>query len=176
MSPSRCSFALLLLLFSGCGRAPDIYAPPVQRQPLTGPEAHLGSFIAMSDPLADAYIVRDISRTTEDRTWRWAYKHPELRFYLRSIANLKFVLDAGVPEPSFKDTGPVALTIRINDREFDRLRFNRPGNQHYEKPVPAEFLRAGSENFVAIEPDRLWVSRQDGAELGFVLVKAGFLK
>jgi hypothetical protein len=175
VSASRYPLALLLLL-AGCGRAPDIYAPPIQRQPLTGTEAHLASFIDMSDPQADAYIVRDVSHTTEQRTWRWAYKHPELRFYLRSIANVKFSLDAGVPDPSFKDTGPVTLTIRINDREFDRLRFDRAGNQHYEKPVPAEFLRAGTENLVAIEPDRLWISKQDGAALGFVLVKAGFVR
>jgi len=166
----------LLLLLTGCSRAPDIYAPPIQRQPLLGPEAHLGSIIAMNDPQADSYIVRDISRTTEQGAWRWAYKRPELRFYLRSTAHLKFVLDAGIPPASFKDTGLVTLSIRFNEREFDSVHFDHPGNQHYEKPVPAEYLRAGAENFVVLEPDKLWVSKEDGAKLGFVLVKAGFVK
>ena len=175
VSPSRYPL-LLILLLAGCSRGPDIYAPPIRRQPLLGPDSHLGPNVSMADPMADAYIVRDISPHTEQNSWRWTTEHPALRFYLRSVSNLKFVLDAGIPDTSFQDTGPVTLTIRINDRDFDKLRFDRPGSRHYEKPVPADFLRANSENFVAIEPDKVWVSRQDGAKLGFVLAKTGFVK
>jgi hypothetical protein len=166
----------ILLLLTGCSGGPDTYRPPIQRHPLLGPEAHLGQEISMNDPMADAYIVRDISKTTEGNSWRWAYKHPELRFYLRSIDGLKFVLDAGVPDTTFKEIGPVTLTIRINDHELDKVRFDRPGNQHYEKPVPEAFLLPGSENVVAIEPDKQWVSKADGAALSFVLIHAGFVK
>jgi hypothetical protein len=164
------------MLAAGCSRAPDIYQPPIQRKPLTGPEAHLGQFINMNEPMADAYIVRDVSRTTENNRWRWAHRHPQLRFYLRSIDKWKFVLDAGVPDAIFKDIGPVTLTIRINQHELDKLRFEKPGDRHFEKPVPREFLQPGSENFVSIEPDKQWVSKEDGAVLTFVLSAAGFAR
>lgn len=130
----------------------------------------------MNDPMADAYIVRDVSKTTEGNSWRWAYKHPALRFYLRSIDGIKFALDAGIAELTFKETGPVTLTVLINDHELDKLRFDQPGNRHFEKEVPAAFLRAGAENLVAIEPDKFWVSKQDGATLSFVLIQAGFVQ
>ena len=143
---------------------------------MIGNEAHLGQSIRMNDPTADAYIVRDISKTVENNSWRWAYQHPALDFYLSTTSNLKFAMDAGVTETTFKETGPVTLTISINDHVLDKLRFDHPGNQHFEKPVPAEFLRAGTENLVAIEADKQWVSKTDGAVLTFVLIQAGFAK
>jgi len=172
---SRFPFPVLLLA-AACSRAPDTFAPPVQRRPLAGPEPHLGQFISMSDPMADAHIVRDVSKTTEGRQWRWAYKHPQLRFYLTSTAGVKFAMEAGVPGVIFKETGPVTLTILINDHELDKVHFDQAGNQHYEKPVPASFLQAGAENMVAIEPDKQWVSKEDGAVLTFVLTSAGFVR
>lgn len=172
----RLSPFFLLLLLAACNRAPDIYQPPIQRQPLAGPEARLGSFINMYELSADAYIVQDISRTTEAGQWRWAYRHPKMRFFLRGIDKLRFVADVRIPETTFKDTGPVALRILINDRELEKLRFDQPGDRHIDKPVPAADLQAGAENFVSFETDKQWVSKDDGAVLSFVLTRAGFVK
>jgi hypothetical protein len=165
-----------LLLAVACSRTPDIYQPPIQRKPLTGPEAHLGQFVNMSDPTADAFIVRDISKTTEGGSWRWAYRHPELRFYLRGTGRLKFLMDARVPDHTFRDTGPIMLSIMINGHELDKIRIEKPGDLHVEKPVPASFMQGGSENFVSFETDKQWVSREDGAVLSFVLTRAGFIR
>jgi hypothetical protein len=166
----------LLLLAAGCSRTPDIYQPPIQRKPLTGPEAHLGQIVSMSDPTVDAYIVRDISRTTEVGSWRWAYRHPQMRFYLRGADKLHFVLDARLAENTFKDTGPVTLSIQINGHELDKIVFDKPGDRHFDKLVPAEFLQPHSENFVSFETDKQWVSKEDGAVLSFVLTRAGFVR
>jgi hypothetical protein len=165
-----------LLLLPACSRAPDTFTPPIQRRPLTGPEVHLGPFINMNDLAADAYIVRDISRNVEVNAWRWALAHPSLRFYLRGPANWKYAMDASIPPATFQETGPVTLSIRINDQDFDKLRFDQPGDRHFEKPVPPQFLRPGGENFVSIESDKHWVSKEDGATLTFVLIRAGFIK
>ena len=169
---------LLCLTFAlgACSRVPDTYAPPIQREPLAGRELRsLGSSVAMSDPMADAYIVRDVSRTTEGGQWRWAYQHPELRFFLDRVENRKFALDFSLPEITFKETGPITLTFRINGHPLDRVRFDRTGDHHYEKPVPASFLKPRADNFVAIETDKQWVSKVDGARLSFVLIRAGFV-
>ena len=164
------------MLLAACSRTPDIYQPPIQRKPLAGPEARLGSFVNMNELTADAYIVRDVSRTAEAGLWRWTYRHPQLRFFLRGIDKLRFVMDLGIPETTFKDTGPVVLTILINDHQLDKIRFDQPGDRHIDKPVPAGFLQAGSENFVSFETDKQWVSPDDGAVLSFVLTRAGFVK
>ena len=169
-------FPIPLLLLAACSRTPDIYQPPIQRKPLTGPESRIGSFINMNELTADAYIVSDISHTTEGGLWRWAYRHPRMRFFIRGIDKLRFVMDMGIPETTFKDTGPVVLTILMNDRELGKIRFDKPGDQHIDMPVPAAMLHAGSENFVSFETDKQWVSKEDGAVLNFVITRAGFVK
>jgi hypothetical protein len=165
-----------LLFAAACSRTPDIYQPPIQRKPLTGPEAHLGQFVNMTDPAVDAYIVRDISKTTEAGSWRWAYRHPQLRFYLRGVDKLNFVMDARMAENTFQETGPVTLTIQVNGHDLDKILFEKPGDRHFDKPVPASFLLPHSENFVSFETDKQWVSKEDGAVLSFVLTRAGFVK
>jgi hypothetical protein len=127
----------------------------------------------MNDPLAGAYIVRDVSATTEGGSWRWTYRRPELRFFLPDTEHLKFVMDFAFPERLFRQTGPVTLTFRINGQTLDTVRYEQGGHQRFEKPVPPSMVRIG-ENFVAIVPDRVWVSETDGAELGFVLSQVGF--
>jgi hypothetical protein len=165
-----------LLLATACSRTPDIYQPPIQRKPLTGPEGHLGQFVNMSDLAADAFLVSDFSRTTEAGAWRWAYRHPRMRFYVRGADRLHFVMDAGVAGNTFQDTGPVTLTIQINGHEFDKILYDKPGLRHYDKPVPVALLQPHSENFVSFETDKQWVSKEDGAVLSFVLGRAGFIK
>ena len=166
----------LLFLSAGCSRTPDIYQPPIQRKPLTGPDAHIGQFINMNEPSADAFIVRDISRTTEAGSWRWAYRHPQLRFYLRNVDRLHFVMDVGLAENTFRETGPVTLTVQINGHDFDKFVLDKPGDRHFDKLVPAALLQPHSENFVSFETDKQWVSKEDGAVLSFVLRRAGFIK
>jgi hypothetical protein len=154
---------------------PDTYAPPVQRKPLTeaAPSGSLAYFVSMTDPLAGSYIVRDISSTTEGGSWRWTYRRPELRFFLPVTEHLKFTMDFAFPERLFRQTGPVTLTFLINGHTLDTVRYEKGGHQHFEKAVPVSMVRRG-ENFVAIVPDRVWVSETDGAALGFVLSRAGF--
>ena len=96
-----------------------------------------------------------------------AFRHPQLRFYLRGIEKLRFVMDMGVPETTFKETGPIVLTIFVNEHPLDKIRIDQPGDRHIEKPVPPAFLHAGSENFVSFETDKQWVSKEDGAVLSF---------
>ena len=50
------------------------------------------------------------------------------------------------------------------------------GDKHFQKPVPAEWLRAGEENIVSLEIDRTWTPSQGAEPLGFILVRAGFVQ
>lgn len=167
--------APLLWLF-GCARIPDIYAPPIEREPLTGPEKFaLGPLVRMSDSNADAHIVRDISRTVEGGGWRWAHQRPELRFRLQTTENLKFVMDFGVPETTYRDTGPIKVSVFVNGQLLDVIPVDKPGDRHFEKPVPGSWLRTDGDTKVAAEVDKPWVAPADGAKLGFTLSRAGFV-
>ena len=174
MTRHRFLWLSTLPLLSGCANIPDTYAPPVQRKPLAALDPYpFGAFIEMGSPRAEAYIVRDVAEP-EGGQWRWTRKRPELQFYLDGIEGLHYTMDFSIADATFKDTGPVAIAISINGRPFDSLRFAKPGEHHYRKPVPAELLRAHAPNLVLMEIDKEWVSKSDGAVLGFILASAGF--
>jgi hypothetical protein len=127
----------------------------------------------MADPNADAYLLQDVAERGPG-TWRWTYSHPVLRFWIPASPHLRFVLDYAVPERTFRETGPVTLTIHINGELLDRHRTESPGEQHYTRDIPAGIVHANAVNLVAIDPDPVWVSKADGGRLGFILSRAGF--
>ena len=176
VQPRTPFFLLLTLGLAGCSSAPDIYAPPVQRRPLTVPAnaGSLGYFVSMSDPAANTYIVSDISDTTEGGGWRWTYRRPELRFFLATVEHINFTMDFSFPERIFRETGPVTLTFSSTGSCWTRRNSRRAGNSTTAMKCRAAMLQADAANFVAIEPDRVWTSKADGAVLGFVLASAGF--
>ena len=175
MSESWRYVLLSVCFLAGCANIPDSYAPPVQRQPLTGTEpGAISSFVNLGSPDAEEHIVRDVSDNAEGGGWRWTRKRPELRFFLETIENLSYKADFSIAESVFRETGPVTITIFINGHLLDTVKYSEAGEKHFEKPVPAKFLRAKAMNFAAMEIDKVWVSKTDGAVLGFILTRAGF--
>jgi hypothetical protein len=155
-----------MVLCAGCTRLPESFPPPEQRVALTVPQSGgLGYYLSMADPNADAYLVKDVA-TEGPGTWRWVYDHPVLRFLVPDVFSL--------PERTLRETGPVTLTFTVNGKLLDRLRCEKPGEQHYAHDVPPGMLRPGAINLVAIDPDPVWVSKADGGRLGFILSSAGF--
>ena len=176
--PRRHLVLVALCLFAaGCGGEVLSYAPPVQRPPLTGddPELGLGRFVRMTDRNAARYLAADFGEAQPGAPGRWAYQHPRMRFFLLAVDRLKFTMEFAIPEVTFKVTGPLTISFAINGHTLDQVRFDRPGQLEFTRPVPAAFLHANAENLVAIETDKVWVSKEDGARLGFVLGSAGFV-
>jgi hypothetical protein len=85
-------------------------------------------------------------------------------------------MDFALPNPTFRVTGPVTLSIAVNGRAFDHPRFEHSGQQHYERDVPAGFLHFGAINLVSIDPDKIYTAPEDGAKLGFPLSRLGFVE
>ena len=170
----RSLLLLPLVVCAACRPAPDTFAPPPQRAPLTTPPpTPFGYFLSMSDPNAGAYLVQDVADHGAE-TWRWAFAHPVLRFWVPEFPRLRLTLDYSLPERTFRETGPVTLTIRINGQLLDRHRSDSSGEQHYAHDVPAAMIRPNAVNLVAIDPDPVWVAPSDRARLGFILSRAGF--
>jgi len=164
----------MALVLASCARLPESFPPPSQRQPLIVPPAHgLGYYLSMDDPQAALYLVQDF-QDHGPGTWRWAYAHPVLRFFVPDVPRLKFVMDFAIPERTFRETGPVTLTFRVNGALFGRFLCDHPGELHLSQPVPRELLHPAAINLVAIDPHPVWVSKADGGKLGFILSRAGF--
>jgi hypothetical protein len=151
----------------GCKPNAQWYTLPPQR-------AEEPIFVAMRDRRANDHIVRDIDRT--DRAeWRWTNQRPELRFTLKTVANLKLAMDFIINEKTFAQTGPVTVTFYVNDHLLAKHRYAGPGPQHFEQPVPAEWLKLGDPTLVAAAVDKPYIAPADGVKLGFLLTRAGFV-
>lgn len=166
-----------MLLLCGCGApAPEGYPPPLQRRLPSGREPRpVGALVSMSDPYSDAHIVRDVSPAAEGSAWRWTFRRPELRFWLEQTARQKLVVDFSIAADTFKETGPVTMTFFVNGQPLGQRRCPKPGPYRFEKAVPAAWLRTDDFTLVAAEADKLWTSPADGARLGFILSRIGFV-
>ncbi|MBM3746289.1 MAG: hypothetical protein FJW34_10875 [Acidobacteria bacterium] len=168
---------ILLLLFSCGAPAPESYAPPLQRRQPPGVEPRpVGSFVSMSDVDADAHIVRDVSPGGDGSPWRWTFQRPELRFWVESVERQRLVVEFVIAENTFKQTGPVTVSFSVNGRLLGRQRCPKPGPYRFEKAVTSEWLRTDDFTMVTAEADRHWVAPEDGARLGFILSRIGFVR
>jgi hypothetical protein len=166
-----------LCLLSGCADVPYSYPPPAQRKLLDEAELRvIGHFVDMTDPMAEAYIVGDVNEGLEGGSGRSTRKRPQLRFFLDSIERLDFKLDFSVEEATFLETGPVAITVFINGNLLDKIECPDAGEKHFQKPVPAKFLRSKSVNYATLEIDKVWWRQTSGEIRGFILTRAGFIR
>ena len=161
------------LLTVSCGWQPGVYAAPAQRSidlgtDPDGPHA----FVAMDDPVADDYVVKDIS--PEHGFRRWAFTHPELRFRLSDTRHLNFTAEFAIPEVTYKVTGPVTVSYAVNGQTLGTMTCDHPGDYHLEKPVPDGLVEPGKFVRVTFEANPRWISPDDGAQLSFLLRSAGF--
>jgi hypothetical protein len=54
------------------------------------------------------------------------------------------------------------------------VRYTTPGQKHFEKPVPRDWLPTGAEATLAIKLDKMYKSPSDGAQFGIILQRIGF--
>jgi hypothetical protein len=170
-----CALAALIILAGACGREAGWYPIPAQQSLDLGSDpSGVGAFVKMSDADADDYIVHDIGRMPG--VWRWAFTHPELRFRLKSAEGTHFVGEIAIPDITFRVTGPVRITYFIDGRMLGSIRCDRSGKFDIDQAVPAGWVEGNRYVHVTFETDRRWVSPDDGAELSFQLLQAGFQK
>jgi len=116
----------------------------------------------------------NVAATTEKTAWRWTFVRPELKLRVRDVSDLRFVMEFAVPAVTFRDTGPVVVSCFVNDRLLGSMSCPRAAQYRFEKPVPEGWVQAASDVTVRAEVDRRWVSKEDGAQLSFLLGAIGF--
>lgn len=158
-----------------CARSGEWASLPAQ-WPAFGETADrpFGSFVKISDPHARAYVSRDIAVGTTMDELRWAFRNPQLRFWLNGVNSQVFIFNFRMHSLTLASTGPVVITVSINGHKLDQIRCANQGDYHFERPVPAAWLRADGPTIVDLTPDRVWVSPSDGGALSFLIRQAGF--
>ena len=166
------AFCVILVLAS-CARDPGWLPIPAQQSLDLGPDpGGIGPSVRMGDPDANDYIVGDIGLMPG--TWRWTFLHPELRFRVAHAEGQRFTAEINIPEVTFKVTGPVVVAYLLNGRRLGFVRCDHPGTYSIDHAVPSVWLAPGDYIHVSFDADRHWVSPEDGAQLSFLLSRAGF--
>ena len=171
--PARVLLILLPLWLCACSQAPTVYPLPAQRAPLPDFRPYRPAYlVSMTDADAERHILSDISGPPRAK-WRWTGKRPTLQIAFGDRLALDMVMDFVLMENTMKDTGPVTVTFRVNDHKLDSVLYPQPGVQHFEKPIPEEWLVRGKEAVLEAEIDKMWSAPQDGGKLGMILVGGG---
>ncbi|HEV8040414.1 MAG TPA: hypothetical protein VGP62_16215 [Bryobacteraceae bacterium] len=168
---------LLLGALCSCERYPDSYPPPEQRHPVEGVNPDPSTmFVEMSSPDAAWHFVKDIEPGVPGDQWHWTKQNPTLRILAVTTQNLKFSVDLSLWDVAFRQTGPVEITFLVNGRTLDKIRYTSPGEKHFEKPIPADWLTTDVESIVSMNIDKLYTAPQDGVKFGFILSRIGFVR
>jgi hypothetical protein len=163
-----------LCVLSACQNSPEWFPLPVQRQAVEETRSYRAAkVIQMGDPAASASIVQDIEAEPEGGAWRWTGKRPTIRTRPRASDGIHFVADFTINDTTFKDTGPVTVSFFAADHLIGTVHCDRPGPQHVDRPLPPDWIVPGQDLLLAAEIDKVWVSKADGAKLGFVLTSMG---
>jgi hypothetical protein len=165
-------FACSVFALTSCQDLPPAYPVPEQRPAFDNFKTHSARMVNMGDTDAPSRFVRDISPELNG-SWRWSLARPAVRIRVRSDQTLKYKIDFTVPDVTFKDTGPVTIAFTVNDHVLDRIRYTTAGGEHFEKPVPPEWIEAGKDAIVGAEIDKLWTSSRDGKQFGFIITRIG---
>jgi hypothetical protein len=172
---TRIVCVLFLLCLAACDRLPDSYPPPEQRHPVAGfnPVAEADAMmVSMDGPDTDLLVVKDIY-SGSGIPWRWTKMEPTVRVPLLSTEKLKFSADFALWDDGFKVTGPLEISFLVNGKLLDKVRYATPGDKHFEKPVPSDWLAGGDEATVALLIDKLYTAPRDGAKFGVILTRLG---
>ncbi|HTW64849.1 MAG TPA: hypothetical protein VME17_09555 [Bryobacteraceae bacterium] len=169
----RIACALCLLSLSACGRLPESYPPPEQRLPVEG--VNLGTdamMVSMGTADADPFIVKDIYGFS-GIAWRWTRQEPTVRVAVLSTDHIQFTADFALWRDAFQITGPVTISFLVNGKLLDKIRYTTPGDKHFAKAVPADWLAGSNEATVGLSTDKLYTAPKDGAKFGVILVRLG---
>jgi hypothetical protein len=121
------------------------------------------------------HYLRDIEKGFDPARWRWTFEKPAFLFYVPARAGVKFKMDFVIHGATFKQTGPLQMTVRINGKELGRRVYDSPEDHTFEQAVPPEMLRADGIALVETVLDKYYIALADGQKLGYLFVRGGFL-
>ena len=156
----------------GCANLPESYSPPPQRPFFEAPP-EAARILNMADADAESHFVQDISLSLEANSWRWTGKRPTIRLHPDSNRKMMFSIDLAIAGTTLEHTGPVTLSLFVNNHLLDRVRYATPGRRQVERAVPAEWIDPNEDVMLAAEIDKLWSPAPDAKPLGFILHALG---
>ena len=161
--------AAATLVLCSCGSSGS-YPPPAQFAAAAPPDPPL---LWVGYPSRGARILGEVLVDAASKGSAWTTQHPAFAFTLEKAEDLDLFVRFSVHSDTFLHTGPVTLTVRVNDELIDRPRFDSPGEREYSHLVTAQVLQRQNPAVVRLDVDPVWTAA-DGVKLGILLFAVGF--
>jgi hypothetical protein len=124
---------------------------------------------------SNRHYLRDIDNGSGAARWRWTTEKPAFLFYVPARAGVRFKMDFVIHSETFKQTGPVWMTVWINGKELGRRFYNSPEEKTFEQAAPPEMLRADGVTLVETALDKYYIAQADKQKLGYLFERGGFI-
>lgn len=168
-------YCLLIPAVLLCACAPSLVPLPPQQAAAQAEDPPDERFLVrMVVPSADKRIVQEIGGTAA--MFRWTAGEPAVRVKLPDAGPWLARMEFAIAEATWKETGPVTVTLLLNGRTLGVSRYERFGEHEFAVPVPAGALPGGGEARLSARIDPVWVAPSDGAKLGVLLKAMGFAR
>lgn len=165
------------LLTAGCTKQPDIFAPPVQRQPqLVSPSDGLGPFAAMGAPGVERYILSGAWPTPDSNLWRYLEQDAQFRFRVPVTRQLRLRAQMYLIGYVVQATGPVEATFYVNGKELGKIKGDKAEEIFFDQPVPESWLNTQEPILVRIHADKALTPSDGSRSQTFALKGIGFVQ
>jgi hypothetical protein len=124
-----------------------------------------------STPGNERGMIRDFMAVPPGR-WRWTYEHPALLMAAPKRSNTKFSMDFVIHSATFKETGPIRLSVFINGQKIGEKLYTSAENQNFSATVPEAALRDDGIALVETRLDKYYKSPEDGQKMGYLFLRA----
>jgi len=106
---------------------------------------------------------------------KWTTDKIRFRFQLSSFAGRDFYMQYSVHDVTFRQTGPVRITIALNGATFDSFVKTAPDDYEYKHAADQIALPPNQPFEVTLTIDPPYIAPDDGARLGILLTTIGFV-
>jgi hypothetical protein len=127
-----------------------------------------------SKPGDERGMLRDFMPGPAGR-WRWTFERPALLMGAPKRPNTTFSMDFVLHSGTFKETGPIRLSVFVNSHKIGDKLYTAAENQNFSAPVPESALRDDGIALVETRLDKYYKSPEDGQMLGYLFLRAAFV-
>ncbi|MDX2151746.1 MAG: hypothetical protein SFV54_13490 [Bryobacteraceae bacterium] len=164
-------FALLLATITVVGCNQNAATSSVPRQWVYHPESlvMLRQVLSFDQPGSTRFVISGVHDGDPGSAQRWTDRRAVLRFWPTQSKDLKLRARFLLPDVTLRDTGPVVVTLAVNQRTLFRRRYTEAGSYDVVAPVPRGAVSVDRPLIVELAVEPPWISPSDQTTLGVLL-------
>jgi hypothetical protein len=160
------------IVLSNCKERPEyVRLPPQYQSSFHNDFLPNLPLLTMGTNITEENAIEGVYGTNND--WPWSNDHPSFVCFLKGPGPWQFALHFATVKTTLRDTGPVTITVWINDMPFSKFVVSEATVAEYTRNVPAEMAISGAVR-VALTIQPFWTSPKDGQRLGILIRSIGF--